>query len=480
MGNGWRARPFAVVAESGNRIFLTHVNQAAIEAGIGAGMMLGDARAICPGLATRPGDGVADRRFLHALARLCRRFTPLVALDGGDGLMLDVTGCDHLFGGPDALLSALLRTLRAVVPDVRAAMAPTPGAAAALARYGGNGRIAGAFEVRDALRTLPVQALRPDAATGATLMRLGLERIGDLYPLSTAALSRRFGNHLVRRLARALGAESEPLSFLTGRKRHDAVLGFGEPIFLMHQIEAASQHLLERLCSALEHDGLGCRHLTLTIERVDASAQSLVIATAEPVRSAGHLMTLLRERLNGFEVRFGVERMHLEATRTVRLEGVPKSFAGIEIAAPARTGTALARLVDRLANRLGFDHVQTFAPAESHCPERAFVVHSARFTERPNAPWHLTPARPLRLLTHPEPLYDFCREHFSWHREQRRIVAMTGPERIAAEWWWDDPAWPAATRDYWRIADERGNRFWIYRTAAPGTERRWYLHGFFA
>ena len=356
-------------------------------------------------------------------------------------------------------------------------MADTAGAARALAHYGANGTIAPPGKAREAIQDLSVAALRLDGDTAATLKRLGLDRIGSLYPLASAALAKRFGEATLTRLRQALGIVPEPLAPLPFTPPFVARMGFAEPIALSDDVKAALDILTARLCRRLEREQLGCRRLVFTLHRVDNSSQSIAAGTSEPVARPEHLTFLIEEHLDTLDAGFGIERAE------VRMPVVePRAEAALSFSEGARP-VALPALLDRLGNRIGFDKVLRFSPADSHIPERAFTAHAAAYAAGEARTWPKL-VRPARLLAHPQLLEAVTDHGFTLHGRAHRIVTREGPERITPEWWWDDPAWGPAPRDYWSVADEDGRRFWIYRTVKAAHpplshETRWYLHGLF-
>ncbi len=478
-----RDRPFALVAESGNRVFLYGVNQHAEDIGIGRGMLLASARTICPELATQPADMRADWAFLEAIVAWCRRYSPLIARAGQDGIFIDITGCAHLFGGERAMLDGLLSKLRLFGLEVSGALADTAGAAWALARSGLNGEVAPHGETANALNHLPIDGLRLSSETTETLHRLGLKTIGALYGLPRASLAARFGRETVRRLDQALGAEHEPLPFEAENNAHQAMMRLAEPIFTVSAVEACLARLLDQLCARLEKHQIGIRRLELKLIRVDNTQGLVGVGTATPNRAPKELIRLFADKIEKVDAGFGIERLVLEAAVTEPLTAAQEALAdeGAPQAGP------LGNLVDRLANRLGFDHILRFAPADSHLPEKASVVSSAAFD--PQAPGefpHLPVPRPVRLFKTPLLLHSFeavatgtsgFTASFPLWRRPVTARSLQGPERISPEWWLDDPAWRGGARDYWWLEVMSGERLWVYRQTDPHSGAKWFLHG---
>ena len=470
----WTSRPLAIVTETGNRIFVQAVNALAEQEGIAPGMSLADARTLYPGLAVHEADPAADAAFLKHLARWCRQFTPVVVLNPPDGVWLDVTGCARLFRGEANLMAAIATRIVELGVATRTGLADTPGAAWDIAHYGESGTIAPPGKARDHIKDLPVAALRIDAETAATCKRLGLDRIASLLPLPSAAIARRFGERSLTRLRQALGAQPEPLDPLPFRPAFTARMGFPEPIGLSDDVKAALEILTARLCDRLTREKFGCRRLVFTIHRVDGSTQAIAAGTSEAVSRPEHLTFLIEEHLDELDAGFGIEKVEL---RMPVVE--PRAEVALRLTDAAEP-VALPALIDRIGNRIGFDNMLRFAPADTHIPERAFLAHAAAWASAAPGSWPDLP-RPVRLFEHPQLLENMTPESFSLHGRTLQVRHRDGPERIAPEWWWDDSVWRSGPRDYWRIEDGDGRQFWVYRTPnAAKPEGSWYLHGVFA
>ena len=478
-GAEWAARPLAAVVETGNRIMLAGVNRAAEQAGLAPGMTLADARAVTAYLATAPADIGAQAALLARLARWCGRYTPIAAPDGTDGLFLDIAGCAHLFGGEAVMLADMTERLEAFGFATGAAVADTPGAAWALARHGGAGTIAPPGGTARALERLPVGALRLDREVAASLIQLGLRRIGDLYGIPRGSLAARFGQRTVLLLDRALGHAREAIGNSHRPARPRARIAFAEPIGARTDIDAALAYLLGDLCRKLEGAGQGARRLELIFHRVDGTAQMVAIGTVRPLRDEAALARLFRDRLDKVEPGFGIEAMVLAATAA---EVLAPTQAALEDRHGA--GNGAEALIDRLGNRFGFDAVRRPALQDSHLPDRAWrgMPADAPPLAGTAADGRRIPPRPARLFPVPEPVEaedgtaDGPPASFRWRGRRHRVAAAEGPERIAPEWWRDDPAWATGPRDYWRLEDAAGRRFWLCRVGAPP---QWHLHGLF-
>jgi len=442
-------------------------------------MPLADARALHPGLAVAEADFAGDAAALARLAAWCGRYSPWTAPCPPDGVWLDVTGCAHLHGGEDGLMAEALERLARLGIAAYAVIADSAGAAWAVARHGGA-RTQAVPEggQRAALADLPVAALRLVPEMVQTLARVGLRRVGDLYAMPRPSLVLRFGADLAARLDQALGALPEPLSPLPPPPLRWARRRFAEPIAAPADIHAATSGLIDALCRRLAADGAGARRLELTLYRVDGTPVAARVGTARPSREPRHLLRLIEERLGDLDPGLGIEDMLLAATLAESQAPAQLAFAR----GPEDGGDDLAALVDRLAVRLDDNAVGRPLLAESHWPERAvrFVppLDVSIGARRRGAP------RPVRFLRHPEPVEavapvpDDPPLMFRWRKVMHRVRRADGPERIAGEWWhgWSE------LRDYYRVEDREGRRFWLYRSGLHRADApaRWYLHGVFA
>lgn len=468
-----------MVAEVDRRQILTTVNDRAAAFRLAPGMPLTKARAILPDLAVLQADPAGDLAALRAFGLWAQRFTPAVALTPPDGLALDVTGVTHLFGGEDAFLRLLAERIAAMGVKLRLALGDGAAAAWALARFAPeNITIAAPGDNRAVLAPLPIRALRLDGALVSALQRLGLARIGDLYEMPRAALVRRFGEDLAFRLDQALGQAAEALDLLPEPEPIRHMLNFVEPIATPAHLARALEDGVRAICVELDRRQLGLRRLDLCFERLDGSPQRLGIGTARPSRAPEHLLRLLKEKLPALDPGLGVERILFDVHVAEELSPAQDNLLRDE----ARVAGDHAGLIDRLVNRLGPRAVHGFLPIPSDLPERA-VRRIGPLAERAGdwpAPW----IRPLRLLNPPEPvetmalLPDYPPVSFTWRRVRRRIRAADGPERVFGEWWRRAEA-EDEIRDYYRVEDETGARFWLFRRTMGG-EQRWYLHGIFA
>ena len=487
--------------------------EAALERGARVGGRLADARALDPSLQAVAADVAGDSAWLRQLASWAGRWSPLVEVDGDDGLRLDVTGVAHLFGGEERLLADMAKRVEALGFTSRAAIAPTAGAAWALARFGRGATTVDERRVAAALGPLPVAGLRLGSGPTATLVRLGLKTIGDLAGVPRKSLARRFraADHPLDALDRALGRKAEPLTAAPEDPPPRALLPMKEPVLHPEAGTQALALLVPRLVIELERRKLGARELQLLGYRVDGSVARARVATSIPTREPAHLARLLADKAGALDPGFGFDAFALEASWWERLDAAQEALVG------EPSGEAeLARLVDRLSVKLGPGKVRRPAPRESHLPERAngwvaAVAASpvARPERRPetagggrtsaNTPFDYASlpsgqaensaeqGRPIRLLDAPEAIAviyatpEGLPRRFVWRRRVHDIARAQGPERIAPEWWRERST--ARLRDYYKVEDADGRRFWIFREGVVGDGRGgppgWFVHGLF-
>ena len=525
LAEGLRADPVALIAESAHGPRITAVNAAAREAGVRPGGMLTDARALCPDLAAAPADPAGDLALLESLALWAQRWGPWSALDRPDGLLVDVTGVAHLFGGEQMLLADAAERLAARGFAARLAIAPTAGAAWALAHYGGERAIlpgTGRGTIRrmgegyrpvvptprgqdhrpvplhqqswspspdggGILHELPVAALRLDPATLLVLRRLGLKRIGDLSGVARDALARRFrsvrapaANPLVR-LDQLTGRVPEPLLPVLTQPPPLVQRRLLEPIRHRPLLDQVLGDLADDMVRVLEGQALGARRLDLALWKVDGEVVQRRLELAAATRAAAHITRLFAAKLDDVDAGFGIELARLTASWCEPLALSQRDF---EAAAEAH-GTSLSACIDRLSVRLGAGAVRRPEPVAGHWPERAqrwlAPLDPGRAAQESLA-FH---ARPLKLLDRPELIAvihaspDGLPRRFRWRGSLHEIVRAEGPERIAPEWWRERGA--ARLRDYYRIEDAAGRRYWIYRHGHAADGRggtpEWYLQG---
>jgi protein ImuB len=456
--------------------------------GLRPGQTLTDARAVCPGLVPIEADPVADEAALARLATWCERFTPMVAPDPPDGLWLDITGCTGVFDTEAALVRHLASCLQRNAIPCRLAIAGTTGAAWALAHSGEAQSILPPGQEKAALADLPITSLRLSPESVIGLRRLGLRRVNDLLRIPRAQVTARFGALPVLRMDQAFGAMEEAIDWLRPPIDWYERLAFVEPIGTSEDLVRALSQLAERLCGRLAEQDKGGLCFVARFFRVDEDVSQIAVTTALPVRDAVYLIRLLREKLNTVNPGFGIEVIALEAEIVAPLQMPQAQFTDL---ATTDVTCGLAGVVNTLTNRLGAERVTRVAPYASHVPERAVQNLPPLLLRQPS--WMADPAapRPIRLLRRPEeieviaPVPDNPPIRFTWRGVAHRVRASAGPERIAAEWWRgrsvEQRPETDLIRDYYRVEDADGARFWIFRAGLHGNDRmpRWYLHGLF-
>ena len=492
--------PFALIAPDRRGPVLWAVDHAAGTAGLRRGMRLADARALCANLVTVPANPVADCRELKQLALWCNRFAPCCAVDGDDGLLLDITGCAHLFGGETALADEIVARLSNLGIEARPGLADTPGGARALARFGPQNRqpeewIAGPGKTAAAIADMPVEALGITIEDAQLLRRLGIITIGALDSLPRAALARRFsgreGNDTVLlRLDQTLGRHAEPIVPISPPPACTERLALPEPMIDREGVSATLVRLMSRMTASLERQGLGARRLAFWCYRVDGGTAQCAVSMARATRDGDHLLRLFREVLDTINPGFGIDCAVLHAVRVESLEPVQLSLTENRC-----QNDNVGLLVDRLRVRFGTDAVCRLEPVDCHRPEEAERTVMAVWNPIPVS-WPGTsgkPRRPFRLFDSPEPVDavaeapDSPPRLFAWRGTVRRVARAEGPERIEPEWWAGENE--RDVRDYYSVEDTEGRRYWLYRAGLnvdtcrvdPDHQEapRWYMHGLY-
>ena len=516
-----RRRPLVLVAPGKGGARITALNASARRAGLAEGELLSNARSKVLDLEVRDADPAADAAALRRLALWCLRYAPVVApwdeRSGADGLFIDITGCAHLLGGEERLLADLEARLRGFGLAPRLAIAGTAGAAWGLARHGeGERRIVAPGSERAALQALPLSALRLSPDAQQLLRRLGLRTIGEVMDQPRAPFAARFQPELLLRLDQALGRAPEPLVPVVAPPVYRAQAAFPEPIMTHEHVLEAASRLLEALAADLARADVGARLVRLLLFQVDGGTLSLDLGLAAPSRDAEHIAQLIGLRLhrlgNELATDFGFEAAAVDVLAAESLPERQRPLAVIDDASPPEE---LARLVDRLQQRLGAGAVRCLHPVQSHIPERAMRAASPsprlrgegrgegqKNTRRslasaphpdplpmPEEAWGegASPAaRPLLLLERPEPadvlaaVPDGPPRQFRWRGALHQVAEAQGPERIAPEWW---RRTGEEMRDYYVVEDTAGRRFWLFRAGLydrPGAPPQWFVHGVLA
>ncbi len=476
--------PMVLATEGPHGPVIHATNRAARIAGISTAARVVDMRALCPDLHVEYADVAGDTTAMGQLVLWARRWCPWTVADGPSGLVLDTTGSDHLFGGEAAMLVEMETRLSLLGLTSQLSVAPTRGAAWGLARYGKTRSICKPDQLTEHLAPLPVAALRLESETLLLLRRLGLKTIGALADIPRLSLTRRFvradlSSNPMLRLDQAAGNLAEPVSNLDAPPRFQVHSRLAEPI------QDPTPHLpdlCDELCNTLSKAGYGCRRLHLVVYRTDGEISRVDVATSIPSRDATHLLRLFDDKLERINPGFGFDLITLTAGAAEKMDKVqPRLDGGVD------EDLHLSRLIDRLSARFGSRSVTRPILKESHIPERAETRLNA-LTEAQTLPVQTTNPRPIRLLDPPEEvcvLYAVPEgppAQFVWRRQAHRVARYGGPERIAPEWWRDRPS--TRLRDYFRIEDQDGRRFWIYREGlhddGRGGDPRWFVHGLFA
>ncbi|WP_244642159.1 Y-family DNA polymerase [Chelatococcus reniformis] len=494
------------MAKIDNALRLTAVDDAAARLGIRRGLPLTSARAIHPDLKVVEADPAADQALLEAIADWCDRYTPFVAIEPPDGLLLDMSGGAHLFDGEEALIADITQAMARRGFTAAVALAGSIGAARALARYR-PGTIVPAGTEAQAVAPLPAAALGLPADVAQAIRRAGLATVADLADRPRAIFSSRFGALVGTALDRLRGVGDVPLSprrpppcFRIGQR-------FAEPVADAAIIAATIAGLARDLGVHLERAGQGARRVEAAFFRSDGALTRLSADTSRPTRDAAVIARLLHERLEALadplDPGFGFDLIRLAALVVEPLDTAAGAFGG-----GAEAERSFTALIDRLGARFGTRRIVRFLPGDTHVPEATALPVPAidvgraavRLTPGATAAWQAMrgatepPARPLRLFDPPHPIQaqprpglgshpDGPPARFRWRRCLHEVVKAEGPERIALDWWRTAGRLPF--RDYFRVEDEAGHRFWLFREGCDdpaGPEsggRRWFLHGLF-
>jgi len=506
-GEGADAPPLALITETAHGPRIDAVNAAARAEGATRGMMLADARTLCPQIAAAPSDPAGDLAFLERFALWAQRWGPWSALDAPDGVLVDVSAVAHLFGGEARMLADVIERCAARGLNARAAIAPTAGAAWALAHYGpaqggGTGAIISPEDdTAERLAGLPVAALRLDDDVLLVLRRLGLKRLGDLAgleegPYGAGELGRTTGRDAIhRRFRNRRSPAANPLirmDQLTGRVPEPLLpvvpltiplvqRRVMEPLRHRELLDSVLADLAADMERLLEAGAQGARRLELALWRVDGEVLLRRLELAAATRDAAHIIRLFAARLDDVDAGFGIEMLRLAATWA---EPLALAQADLEAAAEDH-GTSLAACIDRLGVRLGAHAVRRPVLRGSHIPERSQGWHEPLAAE-PAVQGELAfHARPLKLLDRAEPIAvihaspDGDPRRFRWRGQLHEVARVEGPERIAPEWWRERGT--ARLRDYYRVEDGEGRRYWIYRAGLAGDGRggipEWFMQG---
>ncbi len=475
---GLRDMPFVLASPQRGRLLIDSVSAQAMQKGIRPGMVLADCKALYPELEMLKSEPGRGEKLLSALAEWCIGYTPFAAVDLPGGLVLDTSGCTHLWGGEAQYLESIKSKLNAYGYTVQAAIADTIGTAWAVARFGNPATIVKPGGQQEALCALPAAALRLEPEVLARLKKLGLHRIDSFMGMPPAALRRRFGPSLPLRLGQALGHEIEMAMPVKPVEPYQERLCSMEPICTATGITIALQQLLETLCLRLETEGHGLRQAILKAYRVDGDIQQIEIGTGQPSRNQSHLFRLFEHKIATLEPRLGFELFLLEAPK---VEPVTHEQSAIWTMS-GQNDKQVAELLDRIVARTNPNAVTRYLPAEHYWPERS-ARQASPLWEKPDTCWRTDCPRPIHLLPKPEAievtavLPDYPPMLFRYKGKRYSIAKSDGPERVEQEWWLSDGLY----RDYYCVEDESGARYWLFRSGPYDAEGpKWFIHGFFA
>ncbi len=471
--------PFVMAAPDHGRMVIRAANAAAQARGIDVDMVVADCRAILPSLLVLDDVPGMAEQLLNALAEWCLRYTPVVAADMPDGLVLDASGCAHLWGGEEPYLRDIVTKLRGFGYDVRAAMADTVGAAWAVSRYGQGTMIIEHEAQAEAILPLPPVALRLDVPVLDKLQKLGLYDVRSFIDMPAAALRRRFGQGMLTRIGQALGYEYEPLLPIKPKEPYQERLPSLEPIKTATGIEIALQELLEQLCARLAKEEKGLRKCVFKGYRIDGLVQQIEIGTNRPTRNVPHLYKLMEQKIVNIAPGLGIEVFTIEAPM---VEDVTAMQDALWNFTEGGNGTAIGELLDRIAGKLGIESIRRYLPDEHYWPERSYTK-AVTIADKPQTTWRQGLPRPIHILPQPEeikvsvPMPDYPPILFIHKDVLHRISKADGPERIEQEWWLEQGLY----RDYYCVEDEEGARYWLFRLGSyEHTDPKWFIHGFFA
>lgn len=470
--------PLVVVRKIDNALRISAVDERAFSLGLHVGQALANAQAMVPALDIVAGDEPADLKLLNRFADWCERYTPLVALDPPHGLFLDVTGTSHLFAGEKPLLEEICETLQVYGFTARGAIAGTAVAARALSRYRPGSIVAPGGEA-SAVAGIPIDALAFDHATTHAFRRAGLKTIGQVANRKRAEITVRFGAETRFTLDEAQGLAGKPISPRISPPEYWEETSFAEPVATLDVIMSVLAALGANLSKQMEKHGAGARRLVATFFRTDGAIRHITIETSAPTRAVSVIDRLFREKLDALadplDPGFGFDLVRLAVARADRMEP----------AILAANSDSLAKsevlfLVDRLAMRFGVKRLVVFQPRDTHIPETGWQSVPAQYPQPPQSAWQRlfpgnpAPRRPLRLFGMPDAV-DVQQRLGSWRKALFSLVYRQGPERIEMEWW--RFLVPQPGRDYFRMEDEGGRRFWLYQLTLSG---KWFMHGCFA
>jgi len=472
-------KPVVVFSVSRGRMVITAVNNIAAQKGIAVGQVLADAKAIVPNIHVEGDQPDFFDSLLKKFAEWFIRYSPLVAADAPDGVMIDATGCAHLWGGEQEYLDDITTRLKALGYTAKVCMAGTIGAAWAISRYGTQQIIPGGHEVT-ALSPLPPMALRIDALVCDKLHKLGLYETRLFLQMPAKVLRRRFGDHFILRLQQAMGYQNEAITPVVIASTFTERLYCFDPIVTRPGIEIAVKKVLDTLCERLKKEQKGIRTAVLKIFGIEGNTQQLEIGTNRATSDAVHIFKLFELKFETIAPGPGIELFVLEVPRFDEHIATQENMWSVE---GSLDTPAVSLLLDRVANKIGEDTIRRYLPDAHYWPERS-VKKATSLSQQPTIDWDTQKTRPVKILRKPEPITvaapvpDYPPILFRHQGKVHKIMKADGPERIEPEWWLQE----GLHRDYFYVEDEEGSRYWIYRSGHYHNEQpvEWFLHGYCA
>lgn len=472
--------PFALALPDHGRMRITEVSAVAATKGIRAGMIAADANIVLPHIKVFDDKSDLSEKLLQKLAIWCIRYTPFSAVDLPDGLILDVSGCTHLWGSEEAYLKTIANKLKELGYHVRISIADTIGSAWAVCRHGKIKAIINAGEHAEALMPLPATALRLESNVIERLNKLGLHQIDSFINMQRSALRRRFGQQLLLRIDQALGSKEEIINPVIAIEPFSERLPCLEPIKTDTGIELAIQRLLETLCKRLRKEGKGLRTALLKCLRVDDKIEQISISINHASNNPKHLFKLFQLKIATIEPALGIELFMLEAPK---VEDVIISQQTFWTANSSLESTEVAELLNNLESKFGNNIVHRYLPDEHHLPERSIKL-AISLKDKPAIEWNTDKLRPIQLLNSPvsievtAPIPDYPPMNFRYKNKLHKVVKADACERIESQWWLDG----GLHRDYYVVEDEEGRRYWLFRLGHYNEDSKpaWFIHGFFA
>ena len=438
-------------------------------------------------------DPIADRTALEEIAARCHSFSPLVGLEAApepSSLLLDVTGSAPRLGGEAAVAQQIADFIQQLGYRVRIAIADTIGAAWALAHETTDITIVPSEHTRTELAPLPIESLRLPHSIGDLLVQLGIRRVGELFRLPRESLLSRFGQELLLRMDQATGDVAETIV------PHCPT----PPLVVTQQLEHATDRreaighlthdLVKRLCQHLIEQDREAVQLEYTLLLVSKATTKIRVGLYQATANPRHIFDLLLMQLENTLINSPIQKATLAATIAVdRVEEQHCLFTDDASPPPWQ----LAHLIERLSSRLGTDRVLTANLSREPQVEMAYRYRplAGQRIRAPNTTQDqaaIAYTRPLLLIQPPVPLQVIGVHQstgtnggvrtcgpprlFQYRNQSHRTIAHWGPERIETGWW----RGPTSRRDYYRVEDERGSRFWLFRDLR---QQRWFLHGEF-